>query len=190
MIEQKKKRTDMTMTTNTKVTVATREEALALIAGGTNSMLVFSPEALYGYRKDGTPAGRRGRHALSAEVVAEREATRAARAVTGRAKTGPIVRTPEAPFGVKKDGSPMLKRGRPSLEATLARRAAKAAERALKKIARAEKKAAKAAALAAAAAAPLAPVTEPAAPEAIAEQAPLAEVAIETPAAESEALTG
>lgn len=100
-----------------KIVVASREEALALIAGGTNSMLVFSEEAPYGYKKDGTPAGRRGRHAVSEEVRAAREAERAARAAertTARPKTGPVLRTEEAPFGVKKDGTPMKKRGRPA----------------------------------------------------------------------------
>ena len=162
-----------------KIVVATREEALALIAGGTNSMLVFSDEAPYGYKKDGTPAGRRGRHALPADVVAAREAAKAAKAATGRAKPGPIVRTAEAPFGMKKDGTPMLKRGRPSREEQAAKKAAKAALREQKRIARAEKKAAREAARAAAAAAPLAPVAEVPAVE-----APAAE------AAQAEALTG
>ena len=110
-----------------KIVVATREEALALIASGTNSMLVFSPEAPNGYKKDGTVAGRRGRKPLAEEVVAARAAVAAEKALSPKGKLGPIVRTPEFPNGMKRDGTPMLKRGRPSKEAVALRTVAVAA---------------------------------------------------------------
>lgn len=92
-----------------KIVVENREAALALIAAGTNSMLIFSAEAPHGYKKDGTPSAPRGRKALNPEIKAAREEK--ARNST-RKKPGPIVRTADAPYGVKADGTPMLKRGR------------------------------------------------------------------------------
>jgi hypothetical protein len=134
-----------------KVVVASREEALKLIGEGVNSMLVFSDEAPHGYKKDGTPAAPRGRKPLTEETKAARLAKAEEKAAASgkvRVKTGPLVRTPDAPFGVKKDGTPMLKRGRPTKDVAVARKAAASAEREARRLAReearAERKAARA----------------------------------------------
>jgi hypothetical protein len=95
---------------NKKIVVENHSEAMKLIESGVNSMMIFSKEAPYGYKKDGTPAARRGRKPLDPAIKAAREEKSA---TSGRKKSGPIVRTAEAPYGVKKDGTPMKKRGRP-----------------------------------------------------------------------------
>lgn len=88
-----------------KIVVSSKEEALKLISEGVNSMLIFSPEAQHGYKKDGSIAGKRGRKPLLEEIKISREK-----------KVNHIVITPNAPHGIKKDGNPMKKRGRPSKE--------------------------------------------------------------------------
>ena len=157
-----------------KIVVASREEALALITSGTNPMLVFSDEAPYGYKKDGSIAGRRGRKALSADTVAARAAAAALKPPTARAKTGPLVRTADAPHGTKKDGTPMLKRGRPTREVSAANRAAAAVNREARKAERDKLKADRKAARLAGKVTPLALVAPE--PPATPEPAPTVEV--------------
>ena len=99
-----------------KTFVQTRDEALALIQQGMNPIMVASVEAPFGYKKDGTPADKRGRKPLAENIKVARELKRA---TSGRAKPGPVVKTPDAPFGLKKDGTPAKKRGRPSKEAKM-----------------------------------------------------------------------
>lgn len=108
-----------------KINVSSQAEALDLITKGMNPMLLVSPEAPFGFRKDGTPAAQRGRKALAAEVKAAKVARKAASGRKVREKTGPLVKTTEAPFGVKLDGSAMQKRGRPSREVSAAKMSAK-----------------------------------------------------------------